>query len=53
MANKKNDVKKQEKETKKKKKIDAKQIFTAILAGLLCLMMLLSVCATLIAYLKA
>lgn len=53
MANKKIDLKNNEKETKKKKKFEMKQILTAILAGALCLMMLLSVCATLIAYLMA
>lgn len=52
MANKKNDLKNNEKETKKKK-IEMKKILTAVLAGALCLMMLLSVCATLIAYLMA
>ena len=36
---------------KEKRKIQPKKILTSIIAGLLCLFMLLSVCGTLIAYL--
>ncbi len=52
MSEKKEIKNKEEVKTKKKKKMEPMQIFTAIIAGLLCLMMLLSVCGTLIFYLK-
>ena len=56
----KNDLKRKEKENKKaekqmknkgKKKLEPTKIFSAVIAGILCLMMVLSVCGTLIMYL--
>ncbi|MCI8309751.1 MAG: hypothetical protein HFJ45_06150 [Clostridia bacterium] len=37
----------------KKRQIDSKKIVTSIIAGILCILMLLSVCGTLLAYIFA
>ena len=46
-------IKADRKKLKNKQKVDGRKIFTAVLAGILCLLMLLSVCGTLIAVLFA